>query len=151
MSFQWHTQNNTQQKTNKLWIVGLVVAGLACLIISFWQKNFILAILTILILFVIFQFNRKDNSTHIFSVSDQGIQINKKLYLYQFLKSFWIFYEPNGIQELSIESKKTIVPLVKIPLYNQDPNEIRKFLLRYLPEKEQEESLIDIIAHRLGF
>ncbi|PIU75186.1 MAG: hypothetical protein COS76_02080 [Candidatus Portnoybacteria bacterium CG06_land_8_20_14_3_00_39_12] len=151
MSFQWHTQNNTQQKTNKLWIVGLVVAGLACLIISFWQKNFILAILTILILFVIFQFNRKDNSTHIFSVSDQGIQINKKLYPYQFLKSFWIFYEPNGIQELSIESKKTIVPLVKIPLYNQDPNEIRKFLLRYLPEKEQEESLIDIIAHRLGF
>jgi len=151
MSFQWQTQKNAQQKTNKFWLIGLIIAGLACLIISFWQKNFILAILTILILFVIFQFSRKDSSTHNFSVNDQGIQIDEKLYPYQFLKSFWIFYEPNGIQELSIESKKTIVPLVKIPLYSQDPNEIRKFLLRYLPEKEQGESLLDIIAHRLGF
>ena len=151
MSIQWQIDIQKAPKINKYFALGLIIAGVACLILSFWQRNFILAILTILFVFVIFQVQRTQYKNHVFGISEQGVRLDEKLYPFHYLKSFWIFYEPKGIQELSLISKKNIMPQVKLPLYGQNPNEIRRFLLSYLPEKEQEESLIDILSHRLGF
>lgn len=38
------------------------------------------------------------------------------------------------------------MPFIRIPLGKTNPLEVRKILLKYLPEEEQQESVIDIIA-----
>jgi len=86
-----------------------------------------------------------------FRIDEKGIKIGRKLFDFDELKSFWVFYSPPEEKELSIRSKKMFIPYIKIPLDNQNPNEIRKYLLKFLPEKRHKESVIDIWMKRIGF
>lgn len=81
----------------------------------------------------------------------QGVQVNRNLYPYETLKSFWIFYDPPRHQELSIRSRKAFTGgYIKIPLGNEDPIKIRKALIAFLPERKQEEALADVFARMVG-
>lgn len=81
----------------------------------------------------------------------QGVQINRDLYPYETLKSFWIFYDPPHHQELSVRSRKAFTGgYIKIPLGNEDPVKIRKILIKFLPERKQEEALVDVFARMVG-
>jgi len=86
-----------------------------------------------------------------FSLSVEGVRIENRVYPYESLKSFWIFYHPPQIKELSVESQKMIVPQIKIPLGDTNPAEIRAYLQQFIPERQQEESLIDTAMRFLKF
>ena len=83
-------------------------------------------------------------------IKSEGVQINRDLYPYENLKSFWIFYDPPYHQELSIRSKNTFTSHVRIPLGDHDPVKIRELLLKFIPEKRQEEALVDVFARMVG-
>ena len=85
------------------------------------------------------------------AITAKGIKIDKTLYEFDNLKSFWIFYEPPQIKELSLRSKKTVMPYIKISLGEQNPVEVRQTLLKYLPERRHKESLVDNLARSLRF
>jgi hypothetical protein len=104
-----------------------------------------------LIVFTIYIYALKQPRIINFKISGKGITIEDKLYTYQELKSFWIFYEAPEIKELSIRSKKLLMPLIKIPLDEQDPTLIRRTLIKFIPEIKQEQSLVDIISRNLKF
>lgn len=81
----------------------------------------------------------------------QGVQVNRDLYPYETLKSFWIFYDPPYHQELSIRSRKAFTGgYIKIPLGDEDPVKIREVLIKFLPERKQEEALVDVFARMVG-
>ena len=86
-----------------------------------------------------------------FAVTGRGVEVGKRLYAFESIESFWIHYDPPLFKELVLKSKKAIMPHIKIPLDDLDPLQLRKTLLRFLPEEEQEISLIDVISKRLGF
>lgn len=86
-----------------------------------------------------------------FAVTSRGIQISRRIFGFEDLSSFWIFYDPPLFRELYVVSKKHFMPHIRIPLGDIDPVRIREVLLRFLPEVEQEPSAIDIISKRLGF
>ena len=85
------------------------------------------------------------------TLSGRGIEVDNNLYTYDSIDSFWIFYEPPEIKELSLKSKKTFSIYQKIPIGDADPNKIRNFLLKLLKEEHQEESLTDTIMRFLKF
>ena len=86
-----------------------------------------------------------------FSVTSRGIRIGSRLYAFEDLQSFWIFYDPPLFKELILRSKKTFMPVIRAPLGELDPVRLRHILLRFLREEEEEMSSVDIIAKRLGF
>ncbi len=86
-----------------------------------------------------------------FAVTGRGIEVGKRLYTFEGIESFWIHYDPPLFKELALKSKKAVMPHIKIPLDDFDPLQLRKTLLRFLPEEEQEISLTDVISKRLGF
>lgn len=151
MTFSWQLKNRQQKRRRTHWVILFIIIGLSLLILGLVQKNFIFIVLVLLSLFMFYRFNKISQVNMSFLINQQGVTIDKTLYPYDHLKSFWIFYAPGGRQELSLESKKNIMPYIRIPLGNQNPKQIRDWLLQYLPEKEQEESLVDVIAHRLRF
>lgn len=85
------------------------------------------------------------------AVMARGIQVGSRLYEFDAIESFWIFYDPPLFKELSLRSRKTMMPAIRIPLGELDPLQLRKILLRFLREQEQELSLTDILSKRLGF
>ena len=131
------------------WSLGIITVAL--LVIAFLGQNFLFGVLVLLSAFTIVLYATKRPRIIRITASADGIVIDTKEFPLEGLKSFWIFYRVGGIKELSILSEKRLMPHIKIPLGDANPNEIRDFLLQYMYEKRQEESLIDLIANRLKF
>lgn len=132
-------------------LITFAIFDFLMIILAIVLRNILMAILFFLIGIVVYIYYQKEPREVFFAITPQGIVINETLYLYKDLKSFWILYEPPLFKELVIRHKKKSNPLTKIPLENQNPNIIRKRLLEFLPEKEEEESLVDIISRILKF
>ncbi len=131
-------------------IGGLIAFGF--LLFALFTKNFIFALIIVLASFTIFIWTQKEPKKIAFSVTPKGILINKKnLLVFGDLKSFWIFNEPSEVKYISVESKKVFMPRIAIPLGEQHPEEIRQVLSKFLPEKEQEKSLIDALGKHLRY
>jgi hypothetical protein len=148
---KWSAPEFRQYGKSKSWfiIVGLIAAGL--FLWALLIKNLLFALLIGLSFFSVITFALKKPRDIQIAITSKGIKIDKTLYTFDNLKSFWIFYEPPEIEELSLRSKKTIMPYIKISLAEQNPAEVRKFLIKYLPERKHKESLIDNLARSLRF
>lgn len=132
------------------WLVGIIATGLVILAVVV-MKSFLFGVFIAVAAFTIMLVGTRKPRIVLFEISSRGVAASKKLYPYNNLKSFWIRYDPPRKKELSLESKKTFMPYIIMPLGDTNPNIIREQLIRFLPEKEHEESLIESISHYLGF
>lgn len=148
---EWTALEFKKYKKGKRWFVLPALLALAVIIAAILLKNLLFVIATILTVFVVYIYARKEPRKIKFSISGNGIQIDQTVYKFEDLKSFWIFYEPPEVKEISIRSKKAFMPYIKIPLDDQNPAEVRRLLLKFLPEKKHKESVIDEWTRRSGF
>lgn len=129
------------------WFITLGIISLGLIFIAFFMKNFLFALIIVLTTFLIYAQGSRRPRKIKFAISDKGILIDQKEYFYNEFKSFWIFEEPERI--LSLMTKKLTQPSLSLPLGEQRTEEIRKILIRSLPERKQEETLSDIIARKI--
>ena len=92
-----------------------------------------------------------ETHTYSFRITPRGIEIGEKLFKFEDLESFWIFYDPPEIKELAVRRKGLLVPELIIPLKNQDPVMVRRALITFLSESEQKYSAFDLFLRRIGF
>lgn len=133
------------------WYITMGIIGIALVIYAIVTKNPVMAITFGLIFIVMFLYAEKRPAILKYSITPKGIKIQDRIYYFDHLESFWIFYDPPMTKFISIKSKKTLMPLIRIPLGNGNPIEIRKVLIKYLKEEEQHESFIDVIARIIRF
>ena len=151
VDIQWQAPEFEKHEKGPAWFIVLGISALIVFTIVLLMKNFIFAILIILAVFTVFVYALKEPRLITFKISGKGITIDDKIYSYEELKSFWIFYELPQIKELSIRSKKWLMPFIKIPIDEQNPTIIRSALVKFIPEQKQDQSLIDIVARNLRF
>lgn len=120
-------------------------------VVAAFFKNFLFATLLAIAGGLILAYAAKPPRTLSLAVTSRGVAVGSRLYPFEDLSSFWIFYDPPLFKELALQSKKTFMPMVRIPLGDLDPLRLREVLLPFLKEQRQEASAIDIIAKRLGF
>lgn len=151
IGFSWNAPEYEylQKQSDWYWSVGILSFGFA--IVAYLLNNFLLGVFVILAGFTIMLYGAKRPKTVKFEINYKGLIIDNRLFSFDDLKSFWMHYDPPHKKELGVESKKTFMPRLIIPLQNQDPNEIRTFLLKFLEEEPYEESLIEAITKYLGF
>ena len=131
------------------WALGIIAIGLVA--VAILNHNILFAIFIIIGAFALALYAVRRPRTITIAISGEGVRIDNRLFPYEALQSFWIFYLPGGTKELSLRSQKITMPLIKIPLGDTDPNEVRELLIAYLDEKAQNESLIDALARILKF
>ena len=151
INIQWQAPEFEKYEKGPLWFIILGAIALIVFTVSLLAKNFIFSFLIVLIVFAVFIYALKEPRIIKFIINGEGLYINEKLIPYQDLDSFWIFYQPPKIKELSIKSKKWSSSLIKIPLAEQDLVAIRRALIKFIPEKKQEESLVDNLTKSLRF
>lgn len=128
----------------------LGIGALALLGYAVYAQNYLFAIIILLFSFVWYAYAHRQSHMIDFVITARGIKIQDRLYEFQDLQSFWIFFDPPRIKELSLESKKTLMPFLKIPLGETSPVKIRELLIKFIPEKKQEETLTEILSRRFG-
>ena len=136
-----------QKRYFALVVIALAISGGAIL---FLRHDTLTAIFLLLASLVLILYSNKRPEISKVIVNQNGIAIGDRLYYYKELKSFWIHYNPGEIKELSLESRKWYMLYVKVLIEKENPLIIRSFLINFLPEKEHENSLIDIISRKIG-
>jgi uncharacterized membrane protein len=130
---------------DKKWYV--LITGLLILIVIYalYTNSLVMAITFILIGVVGFMYINKEPRILDFMITDDGIVAGREIYTFDSLKSFWIFYEPDGMKEISLCTESYLTPYVHIPVHDQEPAKIRELLLSYIPEEKQEPGLVETI------
>ena len=149
--FEWEAPEFEKTEKSKSWFIIPAVIAIILGIIALATNNILFLILVLLGFFIFYVYANKEPRIIKFKIYERGIEFDNQMHDFESLRSFWIFYDPPMEKEISLRSKKTFFPYIRIPLGNQSPIEIRKYLLKFIPEKRHRESVIDIWMRRIGF
>ncbi|MCR4322724.1 MAG: hypothetical protein NUV61_01395 [Candidatus Azambacteria bacterium] len=150
-SMHWEAEEFPYNPKDLQWFLvgGIFALGLfASLLIL---KNMFGAVTILLFVFIIYLYATKKPDILSIVVDGRGITINRKHISYSDITSFWVLYEP-PTKDLIVIQKANFTSKTIIPLGQVNPTELRALLIaNAITEKEEEETLIDILARRFGF
>lgn len=145
----WQALKFESTPKSMLWYIIVFVILVSLVAIGLFSDNFPLAILAILTGLILYLFEKKESQSFKFGITTEGVFAQDRIYKFSSLDNFWIFYKPNGKKELSLKSKKALIPYIQIPLGNVDPSALRELLLDFIPEVEHEEIILDSLEQLL--
>ncbi|HEY4494762.1 MAG TPA: hypothetical protein VJC02_01515 [Candidatus Paceibacterota bacterium] len=140
--------HHTEKNNDWYWAVGIITFTSTALAFIFGNVMFgILIIIGVFSLLV--HAAKKPDMVHV-EINDRGIVVDKTLYTFLNLESFWIdaHVEP---AKIILKSTKTFMPYVTIYITDVDKEKVREILLKYIAETEHSEPLSQIILERFGF
>lgn len=141
----WQIKENKKATPSLLWYTIWFIFGVILIYIGIKQDSPLTIIVFVLILALLILIRQKPSQKLNIKIDKSRISINKKIYGYKNLESFSVsnYY-------LNLKQKKTFSQDIKIPVIAKK-DKIKKYLKKYLKYKKQEESLLDILAEKLGF
>lgn len=149
--FKWEAPEFEKRAKTKSWFIIPALLTIIFGVIALVTENTLFLIFIILAFIVFYIYANKEPRIIKFKINEKGVEIDGHIHNFDSLRSFWLFYNPPEEKELSFRSRKTFFPYIRIPLADQNPNELREYLLKFLPEKRHTESIIDIWMRRAGF
>ncbi len=129
-----------------LTITGILIAVVAYAIFT---NGLVMAITFILIGVVGYIYIEKEPRTLDFMLTRDGVVAGREIYDFDNIQSFWVFYEEDGLRVISLHTQSYLAPFIHIPIGDQDPTEIRKILLEYIPEEEHKPGIMDTLDRLL--
>ncbi len=147
----WEGPEFEVYERDKRWYIVASVVLLLIIIYAVIVNSLIMAITFILIGVVGYIHLQKDPRHLVFAVATSGVVVGDEIFPFDDIKSFWIFYEPPHTYMLSLCMRNRVLPHVHIPLHQVDPIELRKVLLQFIPEEQQEMDMVDTIERILHF
>lgn len=148
---EWQAPEFVKYEKNSNWLGLWLIISITAVTLAIIFKNFLFAVFLIFAALSVFLQGLKDPKIVTFKITPRGVEIGKKLLSYDDIESFWILYEPPHTKELLLQTKKMSMGQVSIPIEKENPVHIRQALINYIPEKEEKQSIVDIIAKFLHF
>jgi hypothetical protein len=149
--FQWEAPEYEYIEKHPKWYWVMGLALLAIIVYAIITNSILMAILFILIGMLGYVYAEREPRPIRMEINPDGVVVDKIMYEYDDLKSFWIFFEVEaGFKVLSLHSKKTFLPHIHIPVGDANPILIREVLLNYLPELRQEMTIVDRFSLMIG-
>jgi hypothetical protein len=151
ISWQAHEYFHQEKTADWYWALGIIAITAATLAIIF--SNILFALVIVLFAFAAGMQAHRPARLIDFELTPRGIVIDKTLYPYNTLDSFWITEEhvQKVAPKLLIKSKKLLMPFLHVPIEEVQVDDVRSYLLQYIHEEEHEESILEKILERFGF
>lgn len=147
----WETIEFHPAPKSALWygIFGVVLAVLV--FIAYLLRSFLSGIVFVLSGVLILLHSERPAKPIRVVITREDLIINDRRYRFGDLEAFNIVESHTGMLAL-IQSRRFVMPLLHLPLGDQDPEAVRKALRRGVPEDVNiREPLPDLLAHWLGF
>lgn len=139
--FSWKIDEFTKYNRDKRWYIVASIIAVALIIYAIIDKNYFFALIIIISSALIIFYDNEPPKKLDLTIKYDGIKIGKNFYEFQSISNFYIIYQPKeNIKKLFFEFKNPIKHRLSIELYNQNPVEIRNFLLQYLSEDLEKEN-----------
>jgi hypothetical protein len=150
-TFSWQTPEyvHAPKTSDWYWTVGIITGALV--ITSMIFGNFLFAIVLAIGTFSLTLFTMRKPNTLNVEITDKGIRVDKMLYPFNSLDAFGIDTEnPQGAR-LFLKSKKVVMPLITLPLAQQNPEDLQAFLADHLKEDTFDQGVVHSLLERIGF
>jgi len=147
-SWQTHEYVHREKSQDWFWVLGIIAAASAVTSIIF--GNVLFAIVIVIGAFVLALFSARKPSTIEVQIGPKGVAVEKTLYPFASLKSFWIDEDHRDGARLILISKKMIMPHVIVPIAHDEIGSLREFLEANLPAVPFEASPFEAILERIG-
>lgn len=149
---EWTALEHEHIHKSSDWFWALGILAIAAATTSIIFNNVLFAIVILIGAFTVGMNALKPPAQVRFKITSRGIMINNTLYPYSSLESFWVADENKHEQpKLLVKSKKLLVPHIVIPIEGASPDDVRDYVLDYLDEEEDSESLAQKIMEFFGF
>lgn len=148
LSWRTHEYFHTPKTADWYWIVGTITLSIA--LIAIILNNVIFAVLIIVSSFTLSLFASKRPDIIDIEINNSGVIVNRDLYGYKDLESFWIETE-DGNPRIIIKSKKLFMPYISIFIEDVHPDDIHALLSAHLEEERHSEPLLEKLLIYLGF
>lgn len=131
----WQVPEYEKHERTRRWYIIATAVALALLLYAFFTRNYLFFGIIVMGAMVIIFLDGREPEMVDFSITDEGVIIGKKFHDHDTIKDFSIVYKPSQqVKRLYFEFKNTVKPRLSIPLENEDPLVIRRYLLKYLKE-----------------
>lgn len=149
---QWSITEYERHDRAPFWYVFMMSAGIVLVGFGLFTGNFLFSLIIILFAIILFLQSQQHPIEVPFSITNVGIVVSDRFYSYSELKEFYIIYQPPVVKTLYIETGSVWHPRLRIPLYDQNPVEIRHTLQNYLVEniEKEDEPLSDRLSRNWG-
>jgi hypothetical protein len=147
---EWSVAEYERHMRPVAWYVIMTIVGCFLVGYAIFTDNFMFAIIVVLFSIILFLQSHQSPIVVPFRITELGIIINNRLYIYSELKDFFIIYKPPEIKMLFIETNSTMRPRLRVPLMDVNPNDVRELLLEFLEEnlQKEEEPFSDMVARQ---
>lgn len=142
----WKAPEYIKHPKGKLWfaVAGILVAFFV--LYAIWTNSWTMAIAFIMLAGVYSITHHKEPGHIQVKVDDFGITVANRKIPYNQIKTFWIISKPPIVNVLKLLLTEKFMGEMTIQLDGQDPGEVRKALIRHIPEFEgRGESFVDFI------
>lgn len=148
---KWKAPEYEHHHKSRGWFILLWAIFGYLIIRAFLDKNIIEIILWFISGLTINIITLKEPKIIEFQITSQGILANNHLYRFDSIESFWIFYDPPDIKNVSFILKHHLSTHMHLPLSNTDPIKVRELLINIIPEEEQKETLSEVFFRAIKF
>lgn len=147
----WKSPEFEHNQKHPFWFLTVALAALILFIIALWQASYFFAIFIILATGLIFFHGQQEPRLRECRVSERGIRVGGRQFVYADFESFSVFDRPGRIDELILRRKIVFNPFIHIPIDARFVPSVREMLQKRLPETPHEESLLDAFVDWFGF
>jgi len=130
----WKAPDYYTFEKSPYWSLGIGALAIVLCAILIFTQNYFPIIIIVLAVIVTFQIAHERPPTQEFALDEGGILSRNSYLPYLEIKSFWVAKHGNK-SVLYLEPVNRAKSAITIPLGNQNPNEVKDFLLRFVPEK----------------
>ncbi len=136
---KWEFPEFIKYQYSKTWYITTGVIVVALLIYSIVDANILFTFIIILITITLIIIKKREPKKLKFLITEEGILLEHKLYLWNEIKNFWVLYEPPKIKTLYFEFNSLHLPRLPIPLEDENPLHVREALLDFVEENIEKE------------
>lgn len=147
----WEAYDRPHYERGSFWFAGMSLVGGALLLYAVVTGNFLFALIILMSALVIYLSGIGDPQLVEITLTDLGVGVGDEFFLFREVEKFWFAYEPPEVKNLYIDLKRGIHTRTRISLEDQNPNEVRAVLGRYVHEDltQEEEPFIEFISRVL--
>lgn len=143
--FNWKTGESLSYKKGPLWFALIIAIAIILAVFFIWQDNWTAAGVIAAAAFALLSFARSEPKKINCSLYHSGFVIDEKAYRYTDLKSFWMVSGDRWSVRFLKPGRFSIH--INMPIADEDPEQIRLFLSKYLPEEtDRGEDISDILS-----
>lgn len=151
--FIWQAPEFEYREKGIAWYWASIGVAIALLALAVWQRNFLLGVFIVLAEIMVMIWGNQEPRMIEFRLNEEGLTVvGSKSYVYADIQDFAIDNDTSeGWVEVVLNFKKRLRPALKMIFSQENREDIRAILSRFLTEVDHQRSLVDALEKFIRF